>query len=132
MKCAHKLAALALALGSSMAFANDIQYFTTVTNTDWTEAGVGGMRGVGTGDIALSGVTGTVTRAYLFWHGPTNSIDPGVNAAVNFNGTNITGTNIGFSSDNFWNFQNSQAYRANVTGLVSGNRSEERRVGKEC
>ncbi len=121
MKCAHKLAALALALGSSMAFANDIQYFDTVTNTDWTEAGVGGMRGVGTGDIALSGVSGTVTHAYLFWHGPTNSTNPGVNAAVNFNGTSITGTNIGFSSDNNWGFDNSASYRADVTKLVSGN-----------
>ena len=121
MKRFHCLTALALALGTSMAFANDIQYFTTVTNTDWVEAGEGGLRGVGNGGITLSGVSGTISQAYLFWHGPTNSTDPSANALVNFNGTNITGTNIGFSSDNFWNFQNSQAYRANVTGLVSGN-----------
>ena len=121
MKSAFKLAAVTLAFTSSMAFANDIQYFTTVTNTDWTEAGLGGMRGVGTGDITLSGVSGSISQAYLFWHGPTNSTDPSVNAAVNFNGTAITGTNIGFSSDNNWGFDNSQAYRANVTSLVSGN-----------
>lgn len=121
MKRSLFFVALALALATPAARANDIQNFTTVYNTDWTEAGVGGMRGVGTGDITLSGISGPVTQAYLFWHGPTNSTDPGANAGVLFNGTGITGTNIGFSSDNNWGFLNSQAYRADVTALVSGN-----------
>ena len=113
--------ALAACAATGAASANDLFNFTTVQNTDWTQAGLGGMRGVGSGTIALSGVTGAVTKAYLYWHGPTNSIDPLANAAVSFGGSNINGTNIGFSDNNFWGFRNSQAYRANVTSLVTGN-----------
>ncbi len=94
--------------------------FTTVKNTKWTIAGYGGMRGIGTGSITISGVTGVVTRAYLYWHGPTNSTSPTANATVTFNGTSITGSNIGFAADNCWFFANSQAYRADVTSLVAG------------
>jgi hypothetical protein len=93
----------------------------SVLNTDVAYAGFGGMRGNGEGSITLSGVSGTVTKAMLFWHGPTNSSNPAVNAVVTFNGTNVTGSNIGFAFDNNWGFANSQAYRANVTSLVSGN-----------
>jgi hypothetical protein len=78
------------------------------------------MRGNGTGSIAVSGITGPVIGAFLYWNGPTNSTDPAANAAVTFNGTPITGTNIGFASDNNWGFANSQSYRADVTSLVSG------------
>lgn len=121
----QKLSAIALGLvamgAAGTASANDLAPFTTIQNTDWAQAGLGGMRGVGSGTIALSGVTGTVTKAYLYWHGPTNSTDPLANASVSFGGTGITGTNIGFSDDNFWDFQNSQAYRADVTSLVTGN-----------
>ena len=100
--------------------ANVIGFFETQRNTDFTSAGVGGLRGTGTGDITLSGVSGDVTRVYLYWHGPTNSSDPGFNATITFNGTTITGQNIGFSDDNFWGQENSQAYRADVTALVGG------------
>ncbi len=103
------------------ATANNIAPLQTVFGTDYVSAGFGGMRGVGTGTITVAGVNGTVTKALLFWHGPTNSTDPGVNANVNFAGTAIQGTNIGVSSDNCWGFTNSQAYSADVTGLVSGN-----------
>jgi hypothetical protein len=93
----------------------------TALNVDVKEFGAGGMRGGdGTGSIAVSGVTGTVEKAVLYWHGPTNSTDPAVNANVTFNGTPVTGTNIGFASDNNWGFQNSQAYKADVTSLVTG------------
>ncbi len=99
----------------------------TIKNTKWTIAGYGGMRylegnssSYGTGNITISGVNGTVTKAYLYWHGPTNSTDPTVNAVVTFNGNSITGTNIGFASDNCWDYLNSQAYRADVTSLVPG------------
>lgn len=105
------------------ASANDLQPFTTVQNTDWTQAGVGGLRGLGTGSITLGGVSGTVTQAYLYWAGPTNSDSPTANANVLFGGTSIFGTNIGFSQDNFWGFSNSQGYRADVTSLVTGNGS---------
>ena len=101
--------------------ASDLVRQNAFRNTDVAYAGVGGLRGVGSGTIALSGVSGTVTRAFLYWQGPTNSTDPNANRSVTFAGVPVTGTNIGFSSDNCWGFQNSQAYRADVTALVPGN-----------
>ena len=92
----------------------------SVSNTDVGEFGYGGMRGIGSGSIDVSGISGPVFHAFLYWHGPTNSTDPNANASVNFNGTPVTGTNIGTTSDNNWGFLNSQAYRADVTGLVTG------------
>ncbi|HEV7577339.1 MAG TPA: PEP-CTERM sorting domain-containing protein [Caldimonas sp.] len=123
MKRTLLILAAAAALGSTDAWASDLQPFVTVQNTDWAQTGVGGLRGQGTGSISLTGVSGTVTQAYLYWAGPTNSALPTANATVNFAGTSILGSNIGFSQDNFWGFQNSQAYRADVTSLVTGNGS---------
>jgi len=100
--------------------ASDLVNFTTVPNTDFAMFGAGGMRGQGTGSVVVTGISGTVTVAYLYWMGPTNDTGD-ANAAVTFNGTAITGTNIGNSDNNCWGFQNSKAYRANVTSLVSGN-----------
>jgi hypothetical protein len=93
----------------------------TVLDTDMVSAGYGSMRGTGTGSISVSGVSGTVTKALLYWHGPTNSSSPSVNATVTFAGHAVTGTNSGFAYDNSWGFANSQSYRADVTWLVSGN-----------
>ena len=107
-------------LTATAASANKLTYYTTIFNTNYATADLG-LRDVGAGTLPVSGISGSVTDALLYWHGPTNSTDPNVNANVNFNGTNITGTNIGFSSDNFWGALNSQAYRANVTSLVTGN-----------
>jgi hypothetical protein len=104
------------------AHANDVAQFTTVFATDVAHAGYGGMRGGdGTGTIALSGVSGSVTEAYLYWQGPTNTDDTSANATVSFAGTSVTGSHIGTSDSNCWDFENSQAYRADVTALVSGN-----------
>src|SRR3989344_9570446 len=59
----------------------------TVFNTDFVSAGVGGMRNNYTGTIALSGVTGPVSQALLYWHGPTNStVDAGNLITLNGNG----------------------------------------------
>ena len=121
MKRLAMLAAV-LALGAVDARANTISFFDTVLNTDYVASAVG-LRGVTSGPITVSGVSGTVTRAVLFWHGPTTSTSPTINANITFAGTAITGTNIGFSSDNLWGGLNSQAYRADVTSLVSGNGS---------
>ena len=99
--------------------ANDIAEFETVFATDVASAGFGGMRGIGDGEIVLTGVSGTVTEALLYWHGPTDSDDATANADVTFAGTDITGANIGFSDNNCWGFDNSQAYRADVTSLVT-------------
>ena len=103
------------------ATATNLSHVKTVTNTDWTSAGVGGMRDYGYGTLTVSGVTGPVTSAILYWHGPTSSDDPLANANVMFAGNPIVGTNIGFSSDNCWGFRNSQAYQVDVTELVTGN-----------
>ena len=94
----------------------------TASNVDVGEFGVGGMRGGdGTGSISVSGITAPVIGAFLYWHGPTNSSNPASNASVTFAAQPITGTNIGTASDNNWSFTNSQAYRADVTSLVTGN-----------
>lgn len=119
---AWSLAAAGLAVaGLAPAHANVIAPFTTVFGTDFTTAGTGGLRGTGTGTITVAGATGPATRSYLYYHGPTNSADPAANANVTVNGAAVTGTNIGFASDNFWSFTNSQAYRANTTATITGN-----------
>ncbi len=119
------IAGAMLAFGmAGTASATDLTMFKTVYDTDFKSFGYGGMRGLGTGSIDLTGTgTGTVTEAYLFWHGPSNApltAASTANANVTFNGTAITGTFLGISSDNCWGFQNSIAYRADVTGLVTG------------
>ena len=123
LKMLRLLAVAGLAFSATARTFAAFSYFNTFYDTDWTSVGIGGMRGVGNETLTLSGVSGTVTGAYLFWHGPTNSTDPDANATVGFEGTSVTGTNIGISQDNNWGFANSQAYRANVTSLVSGDAS---------
>jgi hypothetical protein len=115
-------AALALGL-PGLASATDLTKFRTVFDTDFATAGVGGMRdGDGTGSLELAGVSGTVTSAYLYWHGPSNADPAGPgNRDVSFDGTDVRGTFLGVSSDNCWGFSNSLAYRADVTSLVAGN-----------
>jgi hypothetical protein len=116
-----------LALASAMAVpgvasATDLTRFRTIFDTNFATAGLGGMRGQGTGNIELTGVSGTVTQAYLYWHGPSR-VDPNGpgNGTVSFAGNSITGTFLGVSSDNCWGFSNSLAYRADVTSLITGN-----------
>ena len=108
---------------SRAALANEFSYFTTVFNTDFETAGVGGLRGSGAGTLTVSGVTGPVTSSYVYWAGPTNSTDPNVNSTVFVNSQSVTGTNIGFSNNNFWGYDNSQAYRATTTSVINGNGS---------
>lgn len=92
---------------------------TTIFDTDFLSAGVGGMRGVGNGEITLPATfnKSTVTQAYLYWHGVTNSTT-NVGNSIDVNSTEVNGINIGVSSSNCWPFANSQAYRADVTELV--------------
>ena len=118
-------AVVALALASG-AGANTLSQSIAVQNTDVKYAGFSGMRDVGTGTLTVSGVSGPVTGAYLYWHGPTNTASSGSNSSVLFNGSALAGNNIGTSDFNCWagpphNFVNSQAYFANVTSRVSGN-----------
>jgi hypothetical protein len=103
--------------------ASDIELGATQFGTDVVYAGVGGVRGSGVDSeatLTVAGASSDITQALLYWHGPTNSADPASNAAIAFDGTDITGTNIGTSDNNCWGFQNSQAYRADVTDLVTG------------
>ena len=101
------------------AWANDIAYRETIYRTDYATAGVGGLRNVGIGTIKLSGVSGTVNRAYLYWGGPMNTTNVVKSENILVNGQNVSGVNIGFSSDNCWGYLNGQAYRADVTSLVA-------------
>jgi hypothetical protein len=123
-----RIAAAAAAALATAAAAGNLVTVATVSNTDFAMFGYGGMSAVGNpgtdgaGTITVSGISGTVTRALLLWHGPTNSTSDAVNAAVDFNGTPISGSNIGNSDNNCWtNFANSRAYLADVSGLVGGN-----------
>lgn len=124
---AKKLTAALVALAFvSSASANNLVNFGTVANTDFAMFGYGGMAATGiatdgTGTITVAGVSGTVRRATLVWHGPTNSANDAVNATVTFNGTSVTGVHVGTSDSNCWSgFTGSRAYQADVTSLVSG------------
>lgn len=117
------IGALVAAAVFAPAHATPLSLFETQFNTDFTAVGIGGMRnGTGSATLNLSGVSGPVSKAYLYWHGPSNSLTPATaNNAVSFAGNNITGTFLGASADNCWGFANSVAYRADVTSFVTGN-----------
>jgi hypothetical protein len=105
------------------AVATELTFVEKRSHTNYVSAGVGGLRNQTSGVIAVSGVSGTVTKAYLYWQGPTRSLSPTVNASIKLNGNTVVGTNIGFSNDNCWFYDNSQGYRADVTSIVTGNGS---------
>ena len=113
---------VAVIAGSLVAFATPVAATelgnrTFEDNTDFASFGVGGMRGSGSGTITVAGVSGTVSKALLYWNGPTDGTTS--NAAVSFDGTPITGTDIGTSDNNCWGFNDSRSYRANVTSNVN-------------
>jgi hypothetical protein len=103
-----------------------VNFSNTVFNTDYLSVGVGGMRDVGTGTLTVTGsfALSTVTRAYLYWHGVSNS-STDVGKKIKVNTSTVEGTSIGVSASNCWPYTNSQAYRADVTSLVksSGGRT---------
>lgn len=102
----------------SVTYADPITHTLTVGNTDWTSAGVAGIGSVGTGTITLSGISGTVDTASLYWHGIGNpSYD---NDTVSIDGNQVTGTVIGTGPTNCWSGTNSVAYQADVSAFVSG------------
>jgi hypothetical protein len=124
----RKLPYLAIALGMVLwtvpnftppAEANNLSNVETVFSTDFVSVGYGGIRDFGSGTLTVAGVSGTVTKAYLYWQGPSNDVNSTL--AVTFAGSSVTGTNIGSSSDNCWGFDQSDAFRADVTSLVTGN-----------
>jgi uncharacterized repeat protein (TIGR01451 family) len=102
------------------ATANQLGYGSFEENTDFASFGVGGMRGSGNGTITVAGVSGAVSKALLYWNGPTDGDTS--NADVTFGGTPFTGTDIGRSDDNCWGpLTDSRTYKADVTSSVSGN-----------
>jgi hypothetical protein len=110
------------------ALGKELSTFQVFRNTDYTWSGVGGMRDSGYGIINLTNLTGAVTKAYLYWHGPmtAGATNEAANAAVTVNGAVVPGTHIGLGSDNCWgssgyNYALSRAYRADITSLVSSN-----------
>lgn len=119
-----------LILLGQTAKADPLQYFQTFYGVDYTSAGVAGLRGVPEGGtINLTGVSGTVTKAYLYWqgHGTKNElIDPALPGTATLNGQVVTGQSMGISGPDGWDFAPislafGQAFRADVTSLVQAN-----------
>ncbi|MGL4231288.1 MAG: hypothetical protein ACRCWJ_07980, partial [Casimicrobium sp.] len=117
--CGSVAAVLATSL-SLNASANTLAAGPVVANTDFAMFGVSGLRGVGAGDITVSGVSGTVTRAILVWHGVSNSTSP-LSRSATIGASSFPGTDLGVSSDNDWGETASQAFQADVTSVVTGN-----------
>jgi hypothetical protein len=97
-----------------------------INNTDWLMGGVADLRENGSGTISIVNgggavSSGSITKAILYWAGNTHSEANNAVANVTFNGQPVTGSNIGFSSNNQWDgWANSQAYRADVTAQIGG------------
>ena len=113
------LLVLGLAL-SGIAQAIPLSHKRTLNNVDYVVGGIAGVGG-GSGTITISGVSGTVTQAFLYWHGinPAGTYD---NPTVTINGNSVTGNSLGDSSTNCWgNAGSSRAFEADVTQFVTGN-----------
>ncbi|MFB9066570.1 choice-of-anchor D domain-containing protein [Pseudofulvimonas gallinarii] len=112
--------------------------------TDMVNAGAGDMgapaaNGGGIGEIVLAGVSGTVNKALLYWHGvdldwPAHGYVGGDNRyeqpQIRFNGNPVVGERLGSGGyNNNWGSGTQNApqkysaalYRADVTALVTGN-----------
>lgn len=94
------------------------QSFVHTLQGDVVSAGVG-LRGVGTANIALSGIPSgaEVVRAYLYWAtlGSANTYtNPTLEAQ------SVNGELIGTSADTCWGVQHNFVYRADVTDIVTG------------
>ena len=132
------LIAALLLRSAGICHAAELTRARTEKNVDWISTGVGGL-GAGTGTLNLSGVSGTIKLALLYWHGidrPAQGGD-GVydNPQVSFAGEMVTGVAIGDGPTNCWPKGppqtpgatptpapgSSRAYRADVTSLVTGN-----------
>jgi cysteine-rich repeat protein len=94
----------------------------TESAVDWVSKGVGGVP-AGTANIVLSGVSGTVEKAYLYWGGM--HLGGGAfkyeNPTISVNGQSVTGTSLGDTSSNCWGTGGSRAYVADVSSIVTGN-----------
>lgn len=109
---------------SAAAEARSIVLGRTETRTDYVSTGVGGI-GNGPGNLVVSGVSGGVRKAFLYWHG-INNIGIGAvydNDTVSFAGHSITGASLGDAETNCWGNGSSRAFFADVTPYVTGNGS---------
>ncbi|RMF20607.1 MAG: hypothetical protein D6760_11210, partial [Deltaproteobacteria bacterium] len=115
--------AVAAALAAGLTEARPVHHVRTETNIDWASAGISGVGG-GSGTIQLTGVSGEVKLALLYWHGVDLTDDGGNgaydNPVVFVNGVPVVGVAIGDATTNCWGSGSSRAYRADVTRLVTG------------
>ncbi|HEY2773231.1 MAG TPA: hypothetical protein VGK20_04165 [Candidatus Binatia bacterium] len=114
--------ALGLVCTATVAAAKAVTLGRTETNTDYVSAGIGGI-GSGPGTLTITGVTGPVHKAFLYWHGINTSSADAVydNATITFANTQVTGVSLGDSETNCWGPGSSRAFFADVTSLVTGN-----------
>jgi len=93
----------------------------TAYSADKVVAAVSGL-GTGNGTLNVSGVSGSVEKVYLYWHGIDNGGYGAVydNETVSFNGNSVTGVSLGDATTNCWGSGSSRAFRADVTPYVSG------------
>ena len=118
------IATVILGLCMCMAsYAEPVTHTVTERNVDWASAGISGVGVPGTGNITLTGITGTIATARLYWHGISKGRGDGNydNANVTINGHPVVGSAIGRAPTNCWGDGNSVAYRADVSVHVSGN-----------
>jgi cysteine-rich repeat protein len=111
-----------IATMASPASATTIKRARTETGVDWTSAGIGGVP-AGSASITVSGVTGSVKAAYLYWDGMNLGSTTSIynNGIIQLNGHSIGGQKIGDSSSNCWGSGGTRAYFADVTSYVTGN-----------
>ena len=121
--CASAAVCASLIVAAS-ADAKPVTLGRTETATDYVSSGVGGI-GSGPGAIVVTGVGGTVRKAFLYWQGIDNSGSGAVydNATITFAGASVTGVSLGDSETNCWGDGSSRAFFADVTNLVTGNGS---------
>lgn len=112
------LTALILGMGiGAISYADPVTHTITENNVDFTSAGIAGVGAPGNGTITLSGITGPVQSARLYWHGIGNPSYDSSNVSIN--GNPVVGTAIGTSSTNCWGDGASVAYQADVTAYVA-------------
>jgi hypothetical protein len=110
------LVAIAGLVFATPGLAKPVTFAQIVNATDFVQAGVAGVGSDNSVNITVSGVSGTIRLALLYYHGIGN---PGyAPAGVTFNGAPVAAVNIGDSSTNCWGSGSSSAYRANVTAQV--------------
>jgi hypothetical protein len=102
--------------------ATSLNLFQNVTVAgDYVSAGIG-LRDRTEGDITVSGIpAGAVVHEALLYWGMLDNGESATLKLLTFDGVPVVGTLIGTGPDTCWQRNNSFAYRADVSSLVSGN-----------